>query len=102
MAQMKLCFPNGLALRVPPAVTRLTVYRWLHITWIRDCGSSASFTSGNQVDGLPLAPSTGAVHLGAEAQKYICMTARPLIMKFSRSYHQIAAPLGAHLGMGVF
>ena len=31
MAQMKLYFSNGLALQVPPAVIRLTVYRWLHI-----------------------------------------------------------------------
>ena len=28
------------------------------ITLLNDGGSSASFTSGNQVDGLPLAPST--------------------------------------------
>ena len=46
--------------------------------------------------------NTGAVYLGAEVQKYICVTSRVLNMKFSRSLCQILAPLGAHLRIGFF
>ena len=64
----------GPAVRVPPAVTWLTVYRWLHIPVSNPLPQTPVYTflvvghaflgvrvtpSGNMVDGLPLVAHTG-------------------------------------------
>ena len=60
--------------------------------------------SSNRIAQFYIHPFTlKGIERGAEAQKYIGIPSRPLVVvTCSRSYRQIVAPFSAHMGMGVF